>query len=93
MDKDAWKTALLGEGFKHIYDWTDAPGTTYPPHKHQDKVTLCILDGEIAFYFEDKTVVAKKGERFDVPPGKEHTAKVGPEGGTYVVGEMIEGDS
>ena len=35
----------------------------------------------------------KKGDRFDVIPGKSHTAQVGPNGCRYVVGEMIKGDS
>jgi len=93
VDKNLLKQQLEKDGFKHIYEWKDEAGTNYPPHKHKDKVTLYIVDGGLTFYFDKQAVEVKKGERFNVPPGKEHTAKVGPDGCFYVVGEMIEGDS
>lgn len=84
---------LESEGFKHVYEWTDEPGTVYPSHAHQDAVSMYITTGGLTFTFPDKTVSLKEGNRFDVPPGKDHTAIVGPAGCSYVVGEMIEGDS
>jgi quercetin dioxygenase-like cupin family protein len=75
-----------------VYEWQDAPGTTYEEHAHQGKVTLYVTDGSITFDFEGikKEVVA--GERFDVPIGKKHSAIVGPRGAIYIVGEEIEGN-
>jgi mannose-6-phosphate isomerase-like protein (cupin superfamily) len=93
MSNDQLKHQLASEGFKHIYEWKDKPETPYVEHKHQDKVALYILDGSITFYIDTETIELKKGDRFDVPPGKDHTALVGPEGCSYIVGEMIEGDS
>ncbi|HEY5220626.1 MAG TPA: cupin domain-containing protein [Candidatus Paceibacterota bacterium] len=93
MNVDSLKKQLEGEGFKHIYEWKDKPETPYVKHRHQDKVTLYILDGAITFYIDGKTIELKKGDRFDVPPKKDHVALVGPEGCSYLVGEMIEGDS
>jgi quercetin dioxygenase-like cupin family protein len=83
---------LTQQGFVHIYTWHDAPGVAYPLHAHKGRVTLCIVEGSVTFSggFE-KTLV--KGGTFDVPVGVEHTAVVGPDGCTYVVGEEIEGDS
>jgi quercetin dioxygenase-like cupin family protein len=93
MGNDSLKEKLEAEGFKHVYEWHDEPGTDYPPHKHQGKVTLYITGGSLSFFIDGKVIELKDGERFDVPVGKEHTAKVGAEGCSYIVGEMIEGDS
>ncbi len=85
---------LEAEGFKHIYEWHDEPGTVYQSHSHKGKVSLFIVNGGLTYKFADKPdLVVSKGERFDVPPGQEHSAFVGPDGCDYVVGEMIEGDS
>jgi hypothetical protein len=37
--------------------------------------------------------IVPAGERFDVPVGISHTAKVGPNGCTYIVGQEIEDDA
>ncbi len=41
----------------------------------------------------DIYTLVKEHDRFDVPVGIPHTAKVGPEGCTFIVGEEIKGDS
>ncbi|HYF29216.1 MAG TPA: cupin domain-containing protein [Candidatus Paceibacterota bacterium] len=93
MNTEELKKKLTGEGFVHIYEWEDAPGTEYPAHAHQGAVSMYILAGGLTFSFLDAEITLTTGDRFDVPIGKEHTAKVGPEGCTFLVGEMIEGDS
>ena len=93
MDKEIFRKKLIDEGFKHVYEWTDKPGTDYPKHNHKDKVSFYITAGSLTFSFGDKNIELKTGDRFDVPPGKEHSAKVGPQGCSFVVGEMIEDDS
>jgi quercetin dioxygenase-like cupin family protein len=91
---EVYKNQFTKEGFAHVFEWEDAPGIAYEEHTHQDRVSMYIVSGGLTFIFEDQeTIVLKQGDRFDVPPGKKHTAVVGPEGCTYVVGEMIEGDS
>jgi len=93
MNKEELKQTLVEEGFPHIYEWHDEPGVTYEPHAHTGAVAMYILDGGLTFQFDDSSVVLTAGERFDVPVGKEHTAVVGTSGCTFLVGEMIEGDS
>lgn len=93
MDIESYKKELEKEGFKHIYEWTDQPNTEYAINKHKDKVSFYITDGSLILDVEGKEVVLKKGDGFDLPPNKEHSAKVGSEGCSYVVGELIEGDS
>ncbi|MEK7505673.1 MAG: cupin domain-containing protein [Patescibacteria group bacterium] len=84
---------LEKEGFKYVFEWTDAPGTEYPSHSHKDKVSIYVVSGSIDFNVEGNKITVDKGSRFNVPPGKEHTAKVGAYGCSFVVGEMIKGDS
>jgi quercetin dioxygenase-like cupin family protein len=92
MDSQDFKQQLKDEGFAHVYEWTDSPGTVYPEHAHKGKVSFYIVEGSVTFSGGiNKTVSV--GERFDVPIGVPHSAIVGQEGCVFVVGEEIEGDS
>ena len=93
MEKEKYKKQLEAEGFKHIYEWTDASNTEYKEHSHKDKVSFFLTDGDLTMTIGGKTHVIKSGERMDVPVGVAHSAKVGANGCTFIVGEMIEGDS
>jgi quercetin dioxygenase-like cupin family protein len=93
MNTEELRQKLSDEGFLYIYEWRDEPGTEYPAHAHKGAVSMYILDGGLTFWFGEEKIEAQAGERFDVPVGKEHIAKVGPNGCTFLVGEMIEGDS
>lgn len=93
MNIDTLKTQLAHEGFLHIYEWKDDPHTEYPAHAHQGAVSMYILGGGLTFWFEAEEIVLKAGDRFDVPIGRVHTAKIGASGCHFLVGEMIEGDS
>lgn len=87
------RETLESEGFNNIYEWTDEPDINYPPHKHKGKVSFYITKGEILMNLEGKEILIKEGERMDVPVGTLHSAKVGPDGCSFIVGEEIEGDS
>jgi quercetin dioxygenase-like cupin family protein len=93
MDTEALRKDLKSKGFLHIYEWHDAPGVKYEAHTHQGKVSMYILNGELTFNFGDSLVTLHSGDYFDVPVGEEHTAIVSEQGCTFLVGEMIEGDS
>ncbi len=92
MNTEELKSKLIAEGFANVYEWKDEPGTRYESHAHKGKVSMFIISGSVTFSGDfEKTL--KMGDRFDVPPGTNHSAIVGPEGCGYVVGEEIEGDS
>ncbi len=93
MNKEKLKKKLAEEGFLYVYEWRDRPGTKYPPHAHKGKVSFYLTAGCLTFDFSGEKIQVKKGERFDVPIGKTHSAEVDPAGCSYIVGEMIEGDS
>ena len=90
---ETFRQKLENEGFSHVYEWTDKPGTVYQEHMHQDKVTLIVTDGSIEMHIASKIFTLKQGDRYDVPPKTKHTAVVGSHGCSFVVGEMIKGDS
>ncbi|MES2953655.1 MAG: cupin domain-containing protein [Patescibacteria group bacterium] len=93
MSLENYKEILQKEGFNHIYEWSDEPGFVYEKHAHKDRVTFYVVSGDLEFCLPDTTFHLKEGERFDVPVGVEHTAKVGECGCLFVVGEMVKGDS
>ncbi|HEY4504449.1 MAG TPA: hypothetical protein VJI73_01620 [Candidatus Paceibacterota bacterium] len=88
-----YERKLKLEGFAHVYTWTDEPGVTYPAHAHKGKVSFFVSVGSITMKLDNNEVLVQTGERMDVPVGEIHTAVVGPDGCTFVVGEEIEGDS
>ena len=88
-----YERKLKLEGFAHVYTWTDEPGVTYPAHAHKGKVSFFVSAGSITMKLDNNEVLVQTGERMDVPVGEIHTAVVGPDGCTFVVGEEIEGDS
>jgi quercetin dioxygenase-like cupin family protein len=80
-------TRLRDEGFSHTYVWRDAPGEFYPDHAHSTETAHIILDGEMTITMAGKTQTYKTGERCDVPAATVHSAKMGPRGCQYLVGE------
>lgn len=84
---------LEKEGWPHVYEWSDVPGTVYPEHVHTGNVVIFITEGSLQLEIQGQTHQLRTGDRFDVPPQTPHRALVGPEGCQYVVGEMISGDS
>jgi quercetin dioxygenase-like cupin family protein len=88
MDAAALAQQLRDEGFRHVYDWTDAPGAEYPDHTHLCLTAHIILEGEMSITLDGGTRTYRAGERFDVPAGAVHSARMGPHGCRYLVGEM-----
>ena len=84
---------LEKEGFPFVYEWTDAPNTVYKEHEHEDKVSMFITDGSIKMNVAGEVFMLNTGQRYNVPPHTKHSAIVGPEGCSFVVGEIVEGDS
>ena len=78
---------LRAEGFSHTYVWQDGPGAYYPEHTHPTVTAHIVLDGEVTVTSEGETRTYKAGERFDVPAETIHSAKMGPKGCRYLIGE------
>ena len=78
---------LLKEGFAEVYTWTDGPNMFYGEHKHESKTAHIIIDGRMEIAMNGETNIYHPGDRIDVPANTVHTAKMGPKGCTYVIGE------
>lgn len=86
-DQKSLERQLHSEGFVHTYIWQDGPNAFYPNHTHAIETAHIILDGEMTLTQGDKTQTFRVGERCDVPADAVHSAKMGPRGCRYLIGE------
>ncbi|HEY4479363.1 MAG TPA: hypothetical protein VI981_03345 [Candidatus Paceibacterota bacterium] len=91
--EEEYKKILKREGFNHVYEWHDKANQKYEEHAHKGKVSIFITGGSITFNLDGKEYMFQKGERFNVPIGRPHIAIIGPSGCSYVIGEMVKGDT
>ncbi|MEQ9620019.1 MAG: cupin domain-containing protein [Deltaproteobacteria bacterium] len=87
MNEEELEKQLLNEGFSGIFVHRDSPGAFYPDHTHPGITAHMVLDGEITVTSEGETRTYATGDRFDVPAGSVHSAKIGPRGCRYMIGE------
>ncbi len=78
---------LHDEGFTSTYVWQDAPGAAYPDHTHSMETAHIILEGEMTLTVAGQTKTYGAGERCDVPARAVHSARMGPAGCRYLIGE------
>lgn len=83
----AWEKLLADEGFGEFFVWQDGPGASYPDPSHSGLTAHIILEGEMTLTSEGQTRTYQAGERADVPAGAVHSAKMGPRGCRYLVGQ------
>ena len=86
-DQKSLERQLHGEGFLHTYVWQDGPHAFYPDHTHAVETAHIILDGEMTLTQGGETHTYCAGERCDVSAGAVHSAKMGPLGCRYLIGE------
>ena len=79
---------LRREGFRHVFIWEDGPHAFYPDHTHAVDTAHIILEGEMTLTCGGSTAKYSAGERPpDVPAGAVHSARMGPAGCRYLIGE------
>jgi len=87
MNPTELEKQLRAEGFTHTYVWQDGPGVSYPDHTHPTETAHVILEGEMTVTTQGTAQTYRPGERFDVPANAVHSAKMGPKGRRYLIGE------
>ena len=88
MSTQSPEQQLRGEGFRHVYVWQDGPNASYPDHTHAVDTAHIILDGEMTLTCGGVTRTYVAGERPpDVPANAVHSARMGPRGCRYLIGE------
>lgn len=88
MDIRKLESQLHSEGFAHTFVWQDGPNAYYPDHTHDGLTAHIILDGEMTLTVHGKSQTYRSGDRCDVEAGEVHSAKMGPSGCRYLIGEM-----
>jgi quercetin dioxygenase-like cupin family protein len=87
-DSRALEHQLRQEGFSHVYVWQDSAHAFYADHTHPVDTAHIILDGEMTLTCGGSTTTYKTGERPpDIPAGAVHSARMGPSGCRYLIGE------
>jgi mannose-6-phosphate isomerase-like protein (cupin superfamily) len=86
-DLKSLERQLHGEGFLHTYVWQDGPEAYYPDHTHVGETAHIILDGEMTLAQGGLAQTYSAGQRCDVPAGAVHSARMGPSGCLYLIGE------
>jgi mannose-6-phosphate isomerase-like protein (cupin superfamily) len=87
MDEKEMANQLEREGFGHTYVWQDGPNAFYPEHAHDSETAHIILSGEMTLTMNDQAETYRLGERCDIPAKAVHSAKMGPNGCRYLIGE------
>jgi len=87
MDEKELAKQLEREGFGHAYVWQDRPDAFYPEHTHETETAHIILSGELTMTMGGRSETYRAGARCDVPAGAAHSAKIGPRGCRYLIGE------
>ena len=87
MNEKELARALQQEGFRQTYVWQDSPNTVYPDHTHATETAHIILQGEMTLHVDGASRTYRTGERCDVPAGEVHSARMGPAGCRYLIGE------
>ena len=83
---------LEQEDFDTVYEWQDAPNAVHTEHSHPSRTVVILTDGIITFTLQGEEKLLMPGQRLDIPAGALHSAKVGPTGAIYIVGEMVRTD-
>jgi mannose-6-phosphate isomerase-like protein (cupin superfamily) len=79
---------LRQEGFRHVFAWQDGAHAHYADHTHPVDTAHVILDGEMTLTVGGTTTTYRAGDRPpDIPAGAVHSARMGPHGCRYLVGE------
>lgn len=89
MNKDEWEEKLRAEGFTDVSTWHDGSDVFYPTHSHNVLTAHVIIAGSMLLDVDGKEHILQTGERFDIPAGTRHSARMGPAGCTYTVGEKV----
>jgi quercetin dioxygenase-like cupin family protein len=87
MNEKKLTELLREEGFAHTFVWQDGADAFYPDHTHESETAHIILAGEMTLTMGGRTGTYHAGDRCDVPAGTVHSARIGPQGCRYLIGE------
>jgi quercetin dioxygenase-like cupin family protein len=74
-DKEALRRQMEAEGYS-VFEWTDAPGTSYGPHSHAEDQSHWIVRGSLTLRVGWEEYTLRAGDRDYLPANTEHSAVV-----------------
>jgi quercetin dioxygenase-like cupin family protein len=74
-DKETLRRQLESEGYS-VFEWTDAPGTSYGPHSHAEDQSHWIVRGALTLRVGWEEHTLRAGDRDYLPANTEHSAVV-----------------
>ena len=83
----ALQQRLAAEGFSS-FCWSDTPNAHYDEHEHDRHESIWLLAGAIRFGADGRELALAPGDRLMLPAGTRHTADAGPDGATYLIGQL-----
>ena len=80
------RAVLEAEGFS-VFEWSDAPGTRYEPHAHDDNQSHWVISGALELTIAGETYTLDEGDRDFLPANTIHAAFVpGDKPVRYLIG-------
>ncbi len=77
---------LEAEGY-NVFEWTDRPGATYPPHSHAEDQSHWVISGALTLVVEGHEYTLGPGDRDRLPAHTVHAARVeGADPVVYLIG-------
>ena len=74
-DKETLRRQMEAEGYS-VFEWTDAPGTSYGTHSHAEDQTHWIVRGALTLRVGWEEYTLRAGDRDYLPANTEHSAVV-----------------
>ncbi|HEX8494121.1 MAG TPA: cupin domain-containing protein [Pyrinomonadaceae bacterium] len=85
-DAGELRQRMLVEGYR-VFQWSDAPGTTYDAHAHAEDQSHWIISGALTLRVREDEYILSAGDRDFLPAHTEHSAFVpGDEPVVYLIG-------
>ncbi|MDP3881097.1 MAG: cupin domain-containing protein [bacterium] len=86
-NREKIKKKLTADGYATIYEYDDGPGEKFSEHSHEGEQLMFIMAGEMKVEMNGKTYRLKFGDSLLFPANALHSAKIGAQGCSYIVGE------
>jgi quercetin dioxygenase-like cupin family protein len=77
---------LEAEGYEVVV-WRDRSNWSYAQHAHEHDESLWVLRGRLVLQIEGRDYALEPGDRLMLPKDTPHSARVGAEGATYLIGQ------
>jgi mannose-6-phosphate isomerase-like protein (cupin superfamily) len=82
----ALRQSLESEGFE-VHSWRDPADRVYGDHHHECDESLWMVRGSLVLRVDERDYLLGPGDRLLLPAGLLHSARAGPDGATYLIGQ------